>query len=54
MTHLKALLIDDTAVLGSSNFSMHFLEESALLSRNPGLISELRRRVFERDIRCSK
>jgi cardiolipin synthase len=54
MTHLKALLIDDTAVLGSSNFSMHFLEESALLSRTPGLISELRRRVFERDIRCSK
>ncbi|MHB9031120.1 MAG: phospholipase D-like domain-containing protein, partial [Candidatus Latescibacterota bacterium] len=54
MTHLKALLIDDTAVLGSSNFSMHFMEESALLSRNPGLVSELRTRVFERDILCSK
>ncbi len=54
MTHLKALLADDTAVVGSSNFSMHFLEESALITRDRKFVAELMERVFERDIGISR
>jgi cardiolipin synthase len=57
MTHLKAMLIDQTLILGSSNYdflSYKFHQEIVALITSPELISEYIARVFDEDIRNSR
>lgn len=54
MTHLKAILVDDEAlVLGSANFdilSYGFQQEYFAVFKEPGLLADFRRRVVEPDL----
>ncbi|MGD2070389.1 MAG: phosphatidylserine/phosphatidylglycerophosphate/cardiolipin synthase family protein [Gemmatimonadota bacterium] len=54
MSHLKAMLIDDRAlVAGSSNFdfmSYHILEELVVLTEHPGVVEAFRERVWRPDV----
>lgn len=54
MTHLKAILVDDEAlVLGSANFdflSYCFQQEYFAVFKEPGLLADFRRRVVEPDL----
>lgn len=55
MSHMKAMTIDgELLVVGSSNFdfmSYHILEEHVVMTRDPGLVAEYVRRVWEPDTR---
>lgn len=57
MSHLKAMVIDgELLVAGSSNFdamSYHILEELIVLSRDPAIVEEYRRRVWTPDCAAS-
>ena len=54
MTHMKAILVDDEAlVLGSANFdlmSYRFQQEYLAIFRDPGLLADFRLRVVEPDL----
>jgi len=54
MSHMKAMLIDgEVLIAGSSNFdfmSYHILEELVVITRDPGMIGDFRRRVWLPDV----
>jgi cardiolipin synthase len=57
MSHLKAMLVDDAAlVIGSSNFdflSYHVQQENMAIVRDPAVVEQYRREVLEADLaRC--
>lgn len=57
MTHLKAMICDDWAMLGSANLdtlSLRTNRELNLASREPALLSALARQVMEPDLERSK
>ncbi|GAA5483487.1 cardiolipin synthase A [Haloferula sargassicola] len=57
MTHLKALVCDDWAMVGSANYdtlSMAINRELNIATAEPGFVGELSRRVFRRDFRESR
>jgi cardiolipin synthase A/B len=56
MTHVKAVLVDDWACLGSANFnhlSLRLNQELNLATSDPGFVQELRQQLFERDFERS-
>lgn len=54
MSHMKAMVIDDDLlVAGSSNFdfmSHHVLEEHVVMTREPSIIDDFRRRVWSHEV----
>jgi cardiolipin synthase A/B len=54
MSHIKAMLIDDEAlVMGSSNFdflSVHLYQEVVAIVRNPEVVAQYRREVLDPDL----
>jgi cardiolipin synthase len=52
MTHVKALLVDGWACLGSGNLnhlSLRVNHEENIASSNPGFAAELKKELFEQD-----
>ena len=52
MTHVKALLVDDWACLGSGNLnhlSLRLSQEENIATSDPQFTSRLKRELFERD-----
>jgi cardiolipin synthase A/B len=52
MTHVKALLVDDWACIGSGNLthlSLHLSQEQNIASSNPALAATLKQTLFEQD-----
>lgn len=57
MTHLKALVCDDWAMVGSANYdtlSMTINRELNLATAKPGFVREMSNRVFQRDFEKSE
>jgi cardiolipin synthase A/B len=56
MTHVKALLVDDWACLGSANLnhmSMRLCQEQNVATSDPEFAGQLKRELFEEDFRRS-
>ncbi|HSG47420.1 MAG TPA: phosphatidylserine/phosphatidylglycerophosphate/cardiolipin synthase family protein, partial [Longimicrobiales bacterium] len=58
MSHMKAMLVDDTTlVAGSSNFdsmSYHILEELVFITRDPRFVEPFRTRVWDVDLAAAR